>query len=137
MLLVFMIACGDDTSTGESTIKSTEVKTETPKILKGQANSLGKKMFLLCTACHSLKKGEPSKVGPNLHGVFGQKAGYQEAFKYSDALKNSEIFWDEKTMYKWIENPVEYIPGTIMAFVGIKKEEQINALIEFLKEETK
>lgn len=98
---------------------------------------LGKRLFLLCTACHNLKEGEPHKVGPNLHGIFGMKAGLKEGFVYSDALKASSIVWNDEEMRAWIKNPTEYIPGTNMAFIGLTKEKQQDALIAYLKVGTK
>ncbi|WP_298503779.1 c-type cytochrome [uncultured Maribacter sp.] len=107
--------------------KTTSIKT----------NSLGKRMFIACAACHNLKKGEAHKVGPNLYGIFGKKSATTEGFEYSEALKTSEITWSEETIRKWMQDPAGYVPQTKMAFVGIKKEEQQTALIEYLKEETK
>src|SRR5690606_21609681 len=53
----------------------------------------GKVLFLQCRACHSLEKGGPNKVGPNLWGVFGRKAGLAPGFTYSDVMANSEVVW--------------------------------------------
>ncbi len=97
----------------------------------------GEKNFLLCAACHNLKKGEPHKVGPNLYGVFGRKAGTKENFNYSEAIKNSDVIWSEETMKSWFTKPTDFIPGTTMVFVGIKNKEQQNLLITYLKEQTK
>jgi len=130
---LLVLACGETNTTDQEAVPKevTQVK-ETAKI-----NSLGKRLYILCEACHSLKKGDPHKVGPNLHGIFGAKAGVKKGFKYSEAMKASEIIWDEENMKLWLENPIDFIPGANMAFVGIHKEEQMNALIEFLKQETK
>ena len=46
----------------------------------------GKVLFLQCRACHSLEAGGANKVGPNLHGVLGRKAGLAPGFSYSDAV---------------------------------------------------
>ena len=98
--------------------------------------SLGEKTFIMCQACHTVKEGEPHKVGPNLYGFLGQKAGSKEGFTYSEALKESDIVWNEEHLRNWMKKPTDYIPGTIMAFVGIENEEQQTALIEYLKEQT-
>jgi len=95
----------------------------------------GKKIFNKCKACHFIDK-EKNKVGPHLVKIFGRKAATIEGFKYSNALKNSNIIWDEETLKAYIANPKKYVPGTKMSFFGLKKENQILDLIEYLKEAT-
>jgi cytochrome c len=94
-----------------------------------------KKVFNKCKACHSVDK-EKNKVGPHLVGIFGRKAAVIESFKYSDALKNSNIIWNEESLKAYIANPKKFVPGTKMSFRGLKKENQILDLLEYLKETT-
>jgi len=96
----------------------------------------GKKIFNKCKACHSVDK-EKNKVGPHLVKIFGRKAAVVESFKYSNALKSSNIIWNEETLKAYIANPKKYVPGTKMSFRGLKKENQILDLLEYLKETTK
>ncbi|THY88574.1 hypothetical protein D6C93_07192 [Aureobasidium pullulans] len=90
-----------------------------------------------CAQCHNLKEGEGNKIGPNLHGLFGRKTGEVEGFAYSDANKQKGITWNNDTLFEYLENPKKYIPGTKMAFGGLKKAKDRNDLITFLSEETK
>jgi len=83
----------------------------------------GKKVFRKCKACHDAQK-EKNKVGPHLVGIFGRDAGMVEGFKYSDAMMDSGITWDETTLMEYIADPKAYVPGNKMAFVGLKKEQQ-------------
>ena len=136
MFLLFIWACSNNNEGKQETATtnpSTSVSEKKPK----KELSMGQKVFFLCQACHNLKKGEPHKVGPNLHGIFGKKAGTAEGFPYSEALKNSDIVWNEKHIRNWLMKPNDYIPGTTMAFVGIEDEAKQTALIEYLKEQTK
>jgi cytochrome c len=67
-----------------------------------------------------------------LNGLFGRKAGSVDGFSYSEANKNSGITWDEATFTTYIKDPKAKIPGTKMAFPGIKNEQRIKDLIAYL-----
>lgn len=95
----------------------------------------GAKVFNKCKACHVADEPQ-NRVGPHLVGLFGRQAGSVEGFKYSDAMKESGVTWDEKTIAEYIADPRGYIKGNRMAFVGLKDEEEIADLIAYLKEAT-
>ncbi|HYG85562.1 MAG TPA: cytochrome c family protein [Azospirillum sp.] len=95
----------------------------------------GQKVFNACKACHTIEAGGPNRVGPNLHGVFGRKAGAVESFKYSDAIKNSGLTWDEATLNEYLKDPKGKIPGNRMAFSGVKDDKQRADLTAYLKKQ--
>ena len=103
-----------------------------PTLALAQDAEAGKKVFQKCAPCHSVGPGAANKVGPNLSGLVGRKAGTEEGFSYSDAMKNSGITWDEATFSEYIKDPKAKIPGTKMAFAGIKDEQKIKDLIAYL-----
>jgi cytochrome c len=89
-----------------------------------------------CKICHSLDKDGPNRVGPNLYGVFGRKAGTVAAFNYSDAMKSSGIVWDDDSLAKFLTSPQESMPGNHMSFPGIKDEATLSDLLKQLKQAT-
>jgi len=99
---------------------------------------LGARAFIQCRSCHNLKPHEPDEVGPNLAGFLGTRiATHRPNFKYSEAAKASPLVWTDANLDRWLEDPSATVPGTNMAFVGIKKAETRAALIEYLKRETR
>ena len=95
----------------------------------------GKKVFNKCKACHVVDE-ETSRIGPYLVGLFGRKSGSVEGFKYSDAMKDADITWTEETLFAYLENPRKYIKGSRMAFPGLKKEQDRDDVIAYLKQAT-
>jgi cytochrome c len=90
-----------------------------------------------CRACHTLEKDGASTAGPNLHGVFGRKAGTGGGYESSDAMKKSGIVWDDATMADYNRDPKGKVPGTKMVFNGVKNASQLADLVAYLKEATK
>ena len=105
-----------------------------PAHAEGDA-AAGQKVFNQCKACHDIEKGV-NKVGPTLKGVVGRKAASVEGYKYSEAMtkKGAEgVVWDEATLTEYLPNPKAFVPGTKMAFAGLKKPEDVANVIAYLK----
>jgi len=96
----------------------------------------GQKVFNKCKACHEVAT-EKNKVGPHLRGLFGRTAGTVEGFAYSDEMKALGIVWSEETLKPYLVDPKAVVPKGKMAFAGLKKEEELEDVIEYLKEATK
>jgi cytochrome c len=85
----------------------------------------------ICSICHEVVAGR-NRVGPSLFGVVGRKAGTAADFHYSDEMKNSGLAWDEATLDKFIAAPRTAIPGTRMAYAGLKDDPKRKDLIAYL-----
>lgn len=96
----------------------------------------GKLLFTQCQACHQLKSGAPSMLGPNLAGLVGRKSATVPGFNYSPALRKANLTWNAATLDKWLLRPSALVPGNTMAFAGVAKPEDRTALIAWLTAET-
>ena len=94
----------------------------------------GETSFKKCLPCHSIGEGAKNKVGPELNGLDGRKSGTADGFSYSDANKSSGITWNKEQFLDYIKDPKGKIPGTKMAFAGIKNETEANALWAYLSQ---
>lgn len=103
---------------------------------EGNAKKGAKLFKSKCAQCHTCDAGGASKQGPNLNGLFGSKAGAKDGFDFTDAVKNSDITWNEKFLWEWVGNPKKFIPGTKMVFAGLKKDAERADLIEYMKKAT-
>jgi cytochrome c len=94
----------------------------------------GKTVFNVCLACHTIGPGAQNKIGPELNGLDGRKAGAVPNFDYSDANKSSGIVWNEETFEDYIKNPAAKVPGTKMIFPGIRNEQQAKDLWAYISQ---
>ncbi len=98
---------------------------------QAQDAAAGKKVFEQCAACHTVDGDSP--VGPTLKGVMGRKAGSVAGFRYSRAMKNAAVVWDERALDAYIADPQAFMPGNLMPFAGLMDANERTALIAYLK----
>jgi cytochrome c len=89
-----------------------------------------------CRACHTLEPGGASVAGPNLHGLFGRKAGTAAGFAFSEAMTKSGIVWDDATLAEYTRDPDAKVPDTKMMVPGLKQAGQVADLLAYLKQAT-
>ena len=101
-----------------------------PVAANAQDATAGKAVFTQCTACHTIKPGQPGVAAPNLYGVVGRKAA-STGFAYSTALKASKLTWDKATLNTFLKAPSKLVPGTRMA-IAVTNDTQRANLIAYL-----
>ena len=52
----------------------------------------GAAVFNICLACHAIGPGAQNKIGPELNGLDGRRAGTVPNFEYSDATRTRVSF---------------------------------------------
>ena len=105
----------------------------------GSAYAIDKE-FRKCAGCHKIDEGKKGGMGPNLYGIFNSPAGQVEGYRYSEWLKESGIIWERESLQAWLSDRKtreEYfgkkVFKTKMMWTGIKKEEDMNAILDYLE----
>ena len=98
------------------------------------AGENGASVYSRCLACHALER---DVVGPRHCGLFGRRAGSVPGYDYSPAMKNSKIVWDEKTLDRFLADPMKTVPGTSMVYDGVSDARERAELIAWLKRATR
>jgi cytochrome c len=108
-----------------------------PALAQSGDEARGERLFSQqCKTCHTVEKDGASALGPNLHGLFGRKAGSGGGYKSSEAMIKSGIAWDDKALADYLKDPKGRVPGTKMVYAGMKQEAQLQDVVAFLKKAT-
>ena len=98
------------------------------------AAARGQQVYARCMACHAI---EANRTGPQHCGVFGRRAGTAPGFDgYSQAMRDSGVVWNERTLDRFLRNPMQAVPGTTMGYAGVKDAAERADLIAWLREAT-
>jgi cytochrome c len=87
----------------------------------------------LCSSCHIATAEGRRGVGPSLWNIVGRKSGTIEGFRYSTANQNANIVWTPEILDKYLTNPRAVVPGTTMAFAGIRNDAERANVIAYLQ----
>lgn len=96
----------------------------------------GEGVFRKCKACHQVGEGATNRVGPQLNGIVGAPAGAVDGFRYSKALEERAgdgLVWDAESLKAFLAKPKEFLPRTKMSFPGLRKDEDLAAIVAFLE----
>ena len=95
----------------------------------------GAQLWAKCRACHTIEPGGRHIVGPNLHGIFGQRAGTRAGYAYSPAMAASGVVWTERTMDAFLEATQDFMPGSKM-YGGLSQSDERRDLIAWMMRES-
>lgn len=94
----------------------------------------GEASFAKCKSCHSIDKGGPNGIGPNLFGIAGDAvAAGRGGFAFSDDLKKVGGNWDDAKLDAWLKSPRAMAAGTKMTFAGVADAAERQNIIAYLK----
>jgi cytochrome c len=93
----------------------------------------GERIFKQCQSCHTANKGGKNAIGPNLWEVVGREKASHEGFKYSNAMVEKGGSWDYDALAHFVHDPKGWLSGTKMSFRGLKKEEDVAAMLLYLR----
>jgi len=124
------------TTTEATSVSSSAGSGDIMALLASASVADGKKIFKKCAACHSIAKGGANKIGPALWGVLGRKAGSISDYKYSKAMAAHAKPWSFEEMNGFLIKPKDWIKGTKMSFIGLKKDTDRAAVILYMNQNT-
>ena len=102
------------------------------------AEGSGRAIFAgACASCHDIRQGTRGGDGPNLHDVFGRRAGSLPGYDYSRAMRRSGVVWNMASLTRFIANPSRYIPGNRMPFSGLPDSDERRELLSYLRSATR
>lgn len=110
----------------------TATPTATPSAKATTAAVTEPASFAQCKACHSMEAGK-NGIGPSLAGVFGDKAATVPGFEFSEPMKASGLTWNQANLDRFLADPRGVVPGTKMAFGGVKDAAKRQEIINYLK----
>lgn len=130
----FAVEVAEAAGSGEAAAETPAAPTESLGTLLASADATkGQAVFKACAACHDGSKGGPNKVGPNLWGIVGRNHGIHEGFSYSEAMAAlKDKPWSYEALNEFITNPKGAVPGTKMAYGGLKKDADRANLLAYL-----
>jgi len=131
---VYQIDIAEDTATQIGNANNSEATIEPIEPLLAKANiENGQNIAKKCLQCHTFEKGGTNKVGPNLWNIVGNKIAHSDSFAYSSSFKGKQGEWTYENLSHYIYKPQNFIPGTKMAFAGLKKGQDRADLIAYLR----
>jgi len=119
---------------GPAAVSAPEEMPDWGTVLPAADVAAGKTVAGRCLQCHTLNKGEPNKIGPNIYAVVDDARGEgHNGFSFSSAMKAKGGTWTYDELFKFLKSPGAYINGTKMSFAGLRNAQDRINVIAFLR----
>jgi cytochrome c len=129
----FKVEVAESQTQGQPAAQEPEFEIDIKSLMASASVEEGEKSFSKCSSCHTVSKGGPNRVGPNLWNIVGAKKAHLSDYNYSKALSSMEGEWTYENLAHFLHKPAKYVKGTKMSFAGIKKQEEISNIIAYLR----
>ncbi len=136
-LALLLGACGGGDADRAGRLRAAGANADLTTLLAHADVDAGRRAFGQCAACHTIGKGRQALAGPNLHGIIGRAVASDPRFGYTQALKDHGGRWDAARMDAWLAAPSRVVPGTRMAFAGVRDPMERADLIAYLQSESR
>ncbi|MBB4349115.1 MULTISPECIES: c-type cytochrome [Rhizobiaceae] len=137
----FAIAAAEEASGGEAAgAEAAPAAVPVGQLMASADATAGAAVFKKCQSCHSIEKGGPNKVGPDLWGLVNRPVATHEGFSYSagmkDFSKGGQETWTFDHLNHFLAGPKAYVKGTAMGFAGIKNDKERANLLAYIREQS-
>ncbi|MBN9412462.1 MAG: cytochrome c family protein [Candidatus Paracaedimonas acanthamoebae] len=129
---VYQIDVAEESASQTAATTEEIIEAVEPLLAKASAEN-GQNIAKKCLQCHTFEKSGANKVGPNLWNIVGNKVAHSDSFAYSSAFKGHKGEWTYENLNHYLYKPQKFIPGTKMAFAGLKKGQERADLIAYLR----
>ncbi len=135
--MFLLAACGSETANAPEQSDAGAMQTEsadsgTASVEATETAAAPPAGFVQCRTCHTVEKDGRNGIGPNLWGVTGKPAAQKAGFAYSPAMKSSGLTWDNATLDIYLKEPMKTVPGTKMAYAGLRNGAQRAEVIAYI-----
>ena len=136
----FAIVAAEEPAAGEGGGEAAPAAVPVGQLMASADAAAGANVFKKCQSCHSIEKGGPNKVGPDLWGVVERPVASHEGFAYSAAMKDfskgGSEHWTFENLNHFLTAPKAFIKGTAMGFAGLKNDKERANLLAYLREQS-
>ena len=144
-LFLLLASCGGNDTSEEST-PSVEKSGGEATVQEASSSNVPEapKAVKFCKPCHNFNQGERNKLGPNLFGRVGRRAGKVDGYRFSKYFKKANWFWTRENLKLFISkstgtpnDAIRKLTGnekalTTMIFRGVSDEEA-DIIIDYME----